>query len=217
MSEPVTPVQDQVQQEKEKNFAELRKIAEQERAARIALEQRLAAIEAEKSQPKQVDEDDDDEPYVDRKKLKKVLSGFEAEMEKKIELKAEQKARSLVEQEKTNQYLRENSDFNQVMNSDLVQKFADTHPKMAELILKMPEGFDRQKLVYEAIKSMGLDKPAAKIPSIQEKIDANRRSPFMPSSSSPGAGPSTMMGDFSDSGQKNAYQKMQELKRNLRL
>ena len=137
-------------------------------------------------------------------------------MEKKMEVKAEEKARSLVEQERTSQYLKDNSDFNQVMNSDVVQKFADAHPKLAEQILRMPDGFDRQKLVYEAIKSMGIDKPVPKQQSIQDKIDANRKSPYY-QPSGVGSSPYSQVGDFSDVGQKNAYDKMQQLKKNLRL
>jgi len=216
MSEPVTSVQDQVEVEKNKNFIELRKIAEQERSARIALEERLAAMEKSSMKNVPSDEEDDDEPYIDKKKLKKVLSGFQDEMEKKMEVKAEEKARSLVEQERTSQYLKDNSDFNQVMNSDVVQKFADAHPKLAEQILRMPDGFDRQKLVYEAIKSMGIDKPVPKQQSIQDKIDANRKSPYY-QPSGVGSSPYSQVGDFSDVGQKNAYDKMQQLKKNLRL
>ena len=56
-----------------------------------------------------------------------------------------------------------------------------------------------------------------KEPSIQDKIDANRRSPFYQPSgigSAPYAGPD---GDFSAAGQKTAYDKMQELKSRLRI
>ena len=207
MSEPVNPVQDQVNQEKEKNFAELRKIAEQERSARIALEQRLAAFEKSTHKNVPSEEEDDDEPYIDKKKLKKVLSGFQDEMEKKIEEKAESKARMLVEEERTRGYLKENSDFEKVMNSDLVQKFADAHPRLAENILRMPEGFERQKLVYENIKALGIDRPQPKQMSIQEKVDANRRSPYyQPSGSGTPAYDQT-----SNISPENAYKKMQQL------
>jgi hypothetical protein len=80
----------------------------------------------------------------------------------------------------------------------------------------MPEGFDRQKLVYKNIKALGLHKPAIKEPSIQEKIDANRRSPYYQPSGVANA-PYSTVGDFSTAGQKNAYQKMQELKSKLRI
>ncbi len=102
------------------------------------------------------------------------------------------------------------------MNSDLVQKFADTHPKLAEVILRMPEGFERQKLVYENIKAAGIDRPQMKQQSIQEKVDANRRSPFMPSGG-PGSAPYAQVGDFSPVGQKNAYDAMKAKISQLRL
>ena len=90
------------------------------------------------------------------------------------------------------------------------------NPELAESILEMPEGFERQKLVYKNIKALGLHKPAEKQASIQDKIDANRRSPYyQPTGVS--AGPYAGTGDFSKSGQKNAYDKMQQLKAQLRI
>ena len=73
-----------------------------------------------------------------------------------------------------------------------------------------------QKLVYENIKALGVDKPEQKQNSVQEKIDANKRSPYY-QPSGVGSAPYASAGDFSDSGQKNAYAKMQELKKRLRI
>lgn len=206
MSEPVVPVQEPVDNQKEYNFAQLRKQVETERAARIAAEERASQYE-KLGQNKPLDDEDDDEPYVDKKRLKKVLSGFEAEMEKKIEVMADRKARSLVEEERTASYLKQNSDFSKIMGSDVVQKFADAYPAMAETILKMPEGFERQKLVYESIKAFGLDKPVPKEMTMQEKVDANRRNPGYQPSSIGGPG-FVQQGDFSDTGKKAAYEQM---------
>jgi len=89
-------------------------------------------------------------------------------------------------------------------------------PELAESILEMPEGFERQKLVYKNIKALGIHKPAMKEPSIQEKVDANRRSPYyQPSGVS--TAPYSQVGDFSNTGQKQAYEKMQQLKSQLRI
>ncbi len=96
------------------------------------------------------------------------------------------------------------------------QKFADNDPELAETILQMPEGFERQKLVYKNIKALGLHKPAQKQSTIQEKIDQNRRSPYY-QASGVGSAPYASQGDFSAGGQKNAYEKMLELKKNLRI
>ncbi len=220
MSEPVlAQVEDSQKNSAENNLKKQREhyehVLAQERGAREAAEKKLQELHFPKGTVSS-DDDDDDEPYVDRKKLKKVLSGFEAEMEKKIDARAEQKARMLVDEERTARYLKENSDFNQIMGSDIVQKFADAHPALAENILRMPEGFERQKLVYQTIKSMGFDKPQPKAVSVQDKINSNMRSPFYQPSGM-GAAPYAQQGDFSESGQKNAYAKLQELKKNIRI
>jgi len=80
----------------------------------------------------------------------------------------------------------------------------------------MPAGFERQKLVYKNIKALGLHKEKPRESTIQEKIDANRRSPYY-QPSNVGSSPYGGTGDFSNNGQKNAYDKMQELKNRLRL
>ncbi len=63
---------------------------------------------------------------------------------------------------------------------------------------------------------MGIDKPVQKESSIQEKIDANKRSPYY-NPSSVGSSPYAVTGDFSANGQKQAYAKLQELKSKLRI
>jgi len=80
----------------------------------------------------------------------------------------------------------------------------------------MPEGFERQKLVYKNIKALGLNMPEVKQPTIQDKIDANKRSPYY-QPSGVGTAPYASVGDFSSQGQKQAYAKMQELKNKLRI
>src|SRR6185369_3211739 len=160
------------------------------------------------------EEDDDSEPYVDHKKLNRTLSSFERRMEEKIDKKAEEKARVLLANEKKETWVRNNPDFYDVLQH--AEKFAQHDPELAETILQMPEGFERQKLVYKNIKALGLHKPPVKEPSIQEKIDANRRSPYYQPSGVSNA-PYSTSGDFSPAGQKNAYQKMQELKNRLRI
>lgn len=200
------------------NFERLRKQLEQERAMRQEAEKRVQDIErvAQERIKTETSDEDDDEPYVDHKKLNKKLTTFKKNIDDDIDKRVQEGARKMFEEEKRVSYLRENPDFQQVMSSDVVQKFADSHPRLAENILRMPEGFERQKLVYENIKALGLDKPKAKEPSIQEKIEANRRSPFSPAGGSQGPGYAPM-GDFSEAGIKSNYDKMQELKKRLRL
>ncbi len=201
--------------DKEINFrkqqAMYERMLEAERSEKIELQKQLN----ERAQQRSLldDDDSDDDPYVDHKKLEKKLSKFEQMLEKKFEQKAEQKARMLLDEERKNQWLKNNPDFYEVMG--YAQKFAERDPDLAETILEMPEGFERQKLVYKNIKSLGLHKKEEPKPSIQETIDKNRRSPYY-QPSGVGSAPYSTIGDFSPSGQKTSYQKMKELQNRLR-
>jgi actin-related protein len=200
---------------KEINFRRLEERYErqlaQERAAREEAEKRYQEINSKKPPE---DDDDDDEPYIDKKRLAKKMSSFELKLEEKIERKAEEKARQLLQQEKRESWMRSNPDFYDVMQN--AEKFANHDPELAETILAMPESFERQKLVYKNIKALGLHQEPKKEPSIQEKIDANKKTPYYQPSGM-GTAPYGNRGDFSATGQKNAYDQMQELKRRLRL
>lgn len=211
----------------ESNLSKQRKMYERqlndERLARQQAEERVAAAERAAQEAAQQrttnadDDEEDNEPYVDRRKLSKELNKFQANIEKTIDQKAEAKAYAMMEHEKRNTFLRANPDFDLIMNDpDLLNKFAAKDPDLAESILALPPSFERQKMVYRNVKAFGIDKPEQKQPSVQERIDLNKRSPYY-KPSSVGAPPSAMAGDFSDSGQKNAYAKMQELKKNLRI
>ena len=119
------------------------------------------------------------------------------------------------EQEKQESWIENNPDFYDTLQEH-ADKLVKKTPQLAKTILQMPDNFERQKLVYLNIKELGLDKPETKQQSIQEKVDANRRSPYYQPSGVATA-PYAQVGDFSQSGQKNAYQKMQELKKQLRI
>ena len=204
--------------DKEYNFAQLRKQLEQERQARLQYEQRLAQIEEERQKPKQVDDSDDDdsEPYVDQKKLKKTLAREKDELRKEFKTAVRQEAQALIEQERQAGFLRSNPDFQQILTPDLIQKFAEKHPEIAEPMLEMPDNFSRQKLLYQNIKALGLHKPPEPPkPSIQDEIKNNRK-PMYYQPSGQGAAPYANNGDFSKEGQKNAYAKMKELINNRR-
>jgi ribonuclease D len=213
MSEPVVPIQDAVEQEKNRNFAELRKIAESERNARLQLEKEVAQLRNSMA-PKAQDDDDDDEPYVDRKKLKMAMEQTKQQTTQEVQLAV----RQALDQERRNNYLDQNSDFERVMNSDLVQKFADTNPRLAKAILSMPESFERQQLVYENIKSLRLDAPPQKEVSIQEKVDQNKRSPYY-QPSGVGAAPYGGIGgkEYSEADMKNGFEHMKALQRRLKI
>lgn len=204
------------QQDKEYNFAMLNKKLQAETAARIEAEKR--ADEALKSvNQRQVNDDDDDdnEPYVDHKKLNKKLSNFEKTMEQRIEQKAEVIARSMVEKQKHETWLRANPDFQETLEK-FASKLIEHDPDLVDAIIQMPDNLERQKLVYRNIKALGLHKPPAPQQSIQQKIDENKRSAFYQPSGM-GAAPYSPQGDFSASGKELAYKKMKELQSKLRM
>ena len=116
-------------------------------------------------------------------------------------------------EERKNSWLKNTPDFYEIMGH--AQAFAERDPELAETILSMPEGFERQKLVYKNIKALGLHKKEEPRASIQDKIDQNKRSPYYQPSGM-GAAPYAAAGDFTPSGMKNSYAKMQELKNRLR-
>lgn len=207
------PVQDQKVNDKELNFraveAKHKRELEQERQARLDAERKIQELQAKQNQA----DDDEDEPYVAPKKLEKKLAQFgqntQTDIQKAMEI-AKQQAKEEMKQE---MWLEKNNDFYNVMQH--AQKLYETDREMADSILTMPDTFERQKIVYKAIKNMGLHEEK-KQPSIQDKIDANRKTPYYQPSGIPAA-PYAAAGDFSESGQKNAYTKMQELKNRLRM
>ena len=202
------------QNDKEYNFRQLEAKLAQERQARLEAERIAQEALARKNQVQEEDEDEgSDEPYVDHKRLNKKLNRFneatKSEIQKAMEI-AKQHAKEELKQEL---YLEQNPDFFDTLKH--AETFAQRNPRLAETILRMPEGFDRQKLVYENIKAMGIDKPQPKQSDIQQKVDNNRKSPYY-QPSNVGSSPYAQVGDFSAAGQKNAYQKMKEMQKQFR-
>lgn len=182
---------------------------EEERARRIELERRF-----EESRKQNDDDDEESEPYVDYKKLNKKLAKHGQQVKQETQGEIQRAVQTALHEERKQNWIKQNSDFYDVMK--LAQKLYEKDQELAETILEMPDTFERQKLVYKNIKALGLDKPEVKQPSIQEKVDANRRSPFY-QPSGVATSPYSSQGDFSPNGQKSAYEKMQELKSRLRI
>lgn len=214
VAEAENVAQDQKQAEKELNFRRMESKYQQEVAYERAKREEIEKRMQEMTQVKQEPEEEDTEPYVDHKKLTKSLTKFGQNTQTEIQ-KAMQQAKHMAKEELKQEFFLENTpDFYQVLEH--AEKFAQKAPRLAENILKMPEGFERQKLVYNTIKELGLDKPEAKQSTIQEKIDSNKRSPYY-QPTSVGASPYASASDFSASGQAQAYEKMKELQARLRL
>lgn len=190
---------------------------EQERVARQQAEEKAARFEKEAQKRAGNDDDDDssDEPYVDRKSLKKTLSKERETLKKEAKEELKQEMHAMMQEERKTSFYKQNADFNEVMSPDVLQKFVEKHPEIAENIMNMPEGFERQKLVYANIKALGVHKKEE--PKIQDKIDSNRRSAAYQPSGISGPGYTASGGDFSPAGQKREYDKIQALKKNLRI
>ena len=130
--------------DKEMNFRALENRLRNEQLEKQELQRQLQLAQ-QQARPVQQEEEDDNEPYVDRKKLNKTLSRFgeatQGEIQKAMEI-AKQSAKEELKQE---MWLENNPDFYDTLKH--AEKFAQRAPKLAETILRMPEGFERQKLV----------------------------------------------------------------------
>ncbi len=205
--------QEQPVSNKELNFRALEQKYQQQLATERAEKERLFEQLHQQNKPKE-DDEDDSEPYVDHKRLRKEQAKFGQQIKQETQTEIQKAVKMALNEERKSNWMKNNSDFYEVMQH--AEKFAQQDPELAETILEMPEGFERQKLVYKNIKALGIHKPQSREPSIQEKIDSNRRSPYY-QPTSVGAAPYSQVGDFSEAGQKQAHEKMQALKRNLRL
>jgi hypothetical protein len=213
MTAEVATQQEQQPSNKELNFRALEAKFQRELAAERAERERLSKELEERTRVQEEPESEND-PYVDHKKLDKKLAKFGQSTQTEIQKAMEMAKKSAKDELKKEMWLENNQDFYDIIK--YADKLYEKDRELAETILTMPEGFDRQKLVYKNIKALGLHQEQKKEPSIQEKIESNKRSPYYQPSgiaASPYAGSS----DFSEQGQKQAYQKMQELKKKLRM
>lgn len=201
--------------DKEINFRKLeqkyQQEVERERTARLEAERKYQ--ESQKPIP-QEDENDSD-PYVDHKKLNKTLAKFGQQTKQETQSEIQKAVQAALIAERQQNWVKNNPDFYDVLQH--AEKLAMNNPDLAETILEMPDNFQRQQLVYKTIKSQGLHKPQVKEQSIQEKVDANRRSPYYQPTSVGSAPYAGSQADFSPQGQKAAHDKMQELKNRLRI
>jgi len=201
--------------DKEYNFRQLEakyhRQLEQEREARLHAER--AAQEAMSRQQQAHDtEENDDEPYVDHKKLDKKLAKFGEKSRQETQSEIQKAVQTAIYKERQEAWLKNNPDFSDVLGH--AEKFAMHDPELAEAILDMPDGFERQKLVYKNIKALGLHLPEQKQSTIQDKVDANRRNPYY-QPSGVGSAPYAQQGDFSNAGKQQAYSKMKELQQRI--
>lgn len=215
MTIPLEKTQEEKQADKELNFRALeqkyQRQVEQERAARLEAE-KVAQEALAKRQA--VEEDDDSEPYVDHKKLKREQAKFGQQIKQETQNEIKTAVQQALSEERKQNWIKNNPDFYDVLQH--AEKFAQKDPDLAESILEMPDTFERQKLVYKNIKALGINKPETKQSTIQDKIDTNKRSPYY-QPSGVGAAPYAQVADYSEGGQKQAYDKMKQLQKQLRI
>jgi hypothetical protein len=223
MTVPNVNSQPQVEQkpsDKEINFRQQEQAIKDKYERQLTLE-RQARFEAEKQlqekQKKQQydDEDDDDEPYVDKKKLNKKLNQYGEQVKQQTHSEIQNAVQHAIKEERKQNWLNNNKDFYETIEKH-AQKLYELDPELGETILQMPQGFEREKLVYKNIKALKLDKPKEPEMSVQDKINANKRNPYYQPSGT-ATSPYSQNSDFSKTGQKQAYEKMQELKSRLRI
>ncbi len=215
--ENTNQAQEVEQNHKELNFRALeqkyQRQLEQERAGRLEAE-RLAQEAMSRRNPVVEEDEDNSDPYVDHKRLNKTLTKHGQQIKQETQSEIQKAVHTAIYEERKQNYIKQNSDFYDVLQH--ADKLMSHDPELAETILEMPNNFERQKLVYKNIKALGLHEDKPKQNSIQDKIDANRRNPgYQPSGM--GSAPYASQGDFSSAGQKQAYDKMQELKSRMRL
>jgi hypothetical protein len=202
--------------EKELNFRKQQQMYEKMLAEKDA---RISELQQKSQAQVAVDDDDhDDEPYIDKRKLGKALSKERQTIKQETQSEIQNAVAQAIAQERKASWLKANSDFYEVMGH--AQKFAETDPELAETILEMPDSFERQKLVYKNIKALGLHKPPEVKTTVQDTINQNRRSPYyQPSgmSSAPYGIPGTGGKDYSKAEMEQAHEKMKELKNRLRM
>jgi hypothetical protein len=156
MNETNSAPTEQKTDNKEYNFraleAKYKRDLEQERAIRLETERRLQEL----SQPKHVDDDDDDEPYVDKKRLRREQEKFGNQIKQDTQSEIQRAVKTALYEKEREDWLNQNPDFYETMNH--VEKLAIEHPDLAKTILKLPDNFERQQLVYQNIKKLGLNK-----------------------------------------------------------
>lgn len=201
--------------DKELNFRKqeqyFQRILQEKQALLDQKEQELLRLQ----QSKEPEEEDDSDDYIDKRKLDKNLNRFGEKQRREIQSDIQKAVSEAVESDRQDRWLKQNPDFYDVINKH-AEDFAAQDQEFADSILKMPKGFEREKLVYKSIKALGIDKPKVAQMSIQDEINRKQHGAYYRPTSAVNA-PYSSPGDFSPEAQKIAYEKMQVLKKNLRL
>ena len=194
---------------KEINFRNLEKKLMSSEEKSLQYEQRIQELE-NKLQNNLSDSDPSEEELVDKRALRK----YDEINRKKMEQAFEKKLETRLAEKERDDWLKRNPDFQDIMKH--ADKIEQADPELADAILKMPDSFERFKLVYRNIKALNLHKPKQEEQSAQDRINQKKTSGhYQPSGiASPGYASSF---DDSPNSQKAAYEKMQQLKSRMRI
>ena len=191
--------------DKEYNFAQMRKRLDQSEAARVQAEQEVERLRNETNESNGDD-------FVDKKSFNKSLSQSESKIVDKLDKKTEQRIQDAINQERRSAWLKANPDFQEVIQH--APKIFELDSELAESIVSNPDEFEKQKLAYKTVKHLGLHKPKETPQDIQAKIEANKKNAaYQPSQI--GSAPYANTGDFSAAGQKTSYEHMKALQGRL--
>lgn len=220
MTEVVENQQDQKKDvsDKEINFRALEAKYEQKLAnerlerqkEKEEFNKRFEELQRKESVPE--DNDDDDE-YIDKRKLTRQFTDFEKKLDTKIDTAAEKKARMMLQERDKERWQKENDDFYQVLEKH-ADEFQKQYPHLAQSILNVADPFERQRMAYENIKALGLNKPKE---SIQDTVNQKQQSPYYQPTNIGNSPYSNTSGDYSPAGRKNAYEQMKALQQKLRI
>lgn len=191
-------------------------VLQEERKKRLELEQ---AVKSMSPKIQNEEEEEDDEPYVDRKKLDKTLNRFANKSREETRTEIQKAVSDALSVERQNTWLKSHPDFYEVMQH--AQAFADKNPDLAEDYLDLEAAdFKKQKMVYNNIKAMGLHKKEEPKPSIQDQIKDNKKGYFYAPSGqgTPPYQPFIAGGkEYSQDEQKAAFHRMRQLQEKLRV
>lgn len=221
LAPPVEKPTQQISDNARENFRRLEQAKEEERERRIKAEmdaalmkQRLEMLEMQ-NKPQEKDPLADVQDYVDPASLKAAFAQERQRLNKEAEAIADRKLNEWKKQEEKLNHLSrlksEYPDFGSVVNEDNVVRFEQSHPEFVQSLLHIEDAYERKKLAYNFFKRMGT--PEVQKPSISEKVEENRKNPYMIPS---GSGmPAAVEYDLKSPQARNAaYAKLKAAQRN---
>ena len=118
--------------DKEYNFAQIRQQLEREKQEKNQLKEEVEKLKKMNSENLGGDDDDYDEPYIDRKRLRKELGKVVEQTKAETDTKIEHMVTKALSEERKQAWLKEHPDFEEVVQH--AQKVEDHDPDLAKMI-----------------------------------------------------------------------------------